>query len=126
MEAECGAVGAYWQTVSDNSASNGKYITVVGASSTRNAPKEIDSNLVVIPFTVPHEGVYQFLAKVNNDKATHNSFWIKVDQGSFERSFSGFSGTGWVWGRLSSFQLTAGQHTLTIALREEGSKLDKI
>ncbi|MFL5742989.1 MAG: hypothetical protein ACJ75B_22405 [Flavisolibacter sp.] len=126
LEAECGAVGAYWQTVADNGASNGKYITVAGASSTRNAPREIDSNLVVVHFTLAREGVYQFLARVNNDQGIHNSFWISVDHGSFERSFSGFSGTGWVWGRLSSFHLAAGLHTLTIALREEGSRLDKI
>ena len=125
LEVECGTVGANWQTVADNTASNSKYVTVTGLSSTRNVPKEIDSNLILIPFTIPRAGLYHFLAKVNASKVTHNSFWIKVDNGSFERSFNGFAGTGWVWGRLSGFSLTPGQHTLTVAFREEGSKLDK-
>ena len=126
LEAECGTVGMNWKTIIDDSASNGKYLTVTGISSTRNAPSNVDSILIVIPFTVPREGVYNFLAKVNNGNGTRNSFWIKFDSGSFERSFSGFGGSGWSWGRLNSVHLTPGQHTLTIAHREEGSKLDKI
>ncbi len=126
LEAECGTVGANWKTVSEITASNGKYVTVSGINSTRNAPKDIDSNLIVLPFTAPREAVYHFLAKVNNANSTHNSFWIKFDNGSFERSFNGFAGAGWVWGRLNGVHLTAGQHTLSISYRDDGSQLDKI
>jgi hypothetical protein len=126
LEAECGTVGANWQIITDATASNGKYVTVTGLNSTRNAPTNVDSNLIVIPFSVPREAVYNFLAKVNSSNGTRNSFWIKLDNGSFERSFNSFSGTGWVWGRLTGVNLTPGQHTLTIAFREDGSKLDKV
>jgi hypothetical protein len=126
LEAECGKVGYNWRTISDGAASNAKYVTVTGLNSTRNAPANVDSNLVVIPFTVQRDAVYNFMAKVNNANSTRNSFWIKIDNGAFERSFNNFAGPEWVWGRLNAFNLTPGQHTLTIAFRDDGSKLDKL
>ncbi len=126
LEAECGTLGSYWKTVSDGTASNGKYVTVTGISSVRNAPGDNDSNVLVIPFTVSREATYNFLAKVNMANGTRNSFWIKFDDGSFERSFNGFAGSDWVWGRFNSIHLASGQHKLSIAYREEGCKLDKI
>lgn len=126
LEAECGTVGLNWKIIPDDTASNGKYVTVAGLSSTRNAPKDVDSNLVVLPFTVPRAAVYNILAKVNGSNSTKNSFYIKVDNGSFERIFNGFQRQGWHWGRLTGVDLTPGQHTLTIAYRDDGSKLDKI
>jgi hypothetical protein len=126
LEAECGTVGSNWQIVTNDTASNKKYVTVRGLNSTRTAPKDIDSNLIVFPFTVPSAGVYNLLAKVNTSNGTRNSFWVKFDNGAFERSFNGFAGSDWVWGRLASISLTPGQHTLSIAYRDEGSKFDKI
>ncbi|MBW8041670.1 MAG: hypothetical protein FVQ85_16965 [Planctomycetes bacterium] len=34
--------------------------------------------------------------------------------------------SGWEWVRITSYVLTAGEHTLTIAYRENGANLDKI
>ena len=39
---------------------------------------------------------------------------------------NGLGTTGWQWGRINNYLLTAGEHTLTIAYRENGAKLDKI
>ena len=126
LEAECGTTGANWQMVTDGTASNGKYVTVKGINSTRAAPKDIDSNVIVLSFPIAREADYNFLAKVNGVDSTRNSFWIKFDNSAFERAFNGFTGTGWGWGRLNGIHLTPGQHTLSIAYRDEGSKLDKV
>lgn len=122
LEAECGNVGTSWKTLTDAVASNGKYI-VPDSNSTRAAPKELPENIVVIPFTVPKAATYQFLAKV---AGAHTSFWLKLDNGNFERMSNGFAGEGWRWGRLTNANLNAGQHTLTFSYREAGAQLDKI
>jgi hypothetical protein len=80
---------------------------------------------VVIPFTVSRAGLYNFLAKVNGADGTHDSYWVKVDNGTFV-SANGFAGAGWQWGRLTNARLDAGKHTLIITYREGGAKLDKV
>ena len=127
LEAECGTVGSNWQTLPDAGASNGSYVMAKdGLSSTQKAPTDTATNLVVIPFTIPKAATYNLLAKVNGADGTRNSYWTKLDNGTFERSSNGFSGTGWLWGRLKNANLSAGQHKLTIAYREGGGKLDKV
>lgn len=126
LEAECGAVGSNWQTVKDASASNGGYVVVKdGLTSTKAAPKDIDSNTVVLTFAVDRKAAYNFLAKVNGAGGTHDSYWIKLDSEPFER-VEGFAGPGWQWRRLKSASLSPGRHTLTFAYREDEAKLDKI
>jgi len=124
MEAECGAIGSGWKTITDATASNGKFV-VNDSSSTRAVPKDTATNSVVIPFAVSRAGSYNFLAKVNGADGTHDSYWVKVDNGTFV-SANGFAGAGWQWGRLTNAKLNPGQHILTITYREGGSKLDKI
>lgn len=124
LEAECGITGSGWRAFGDATASNGKYV-VNDSSSTRNVPKDSATNSLVIPFTINRSGAYNFLAKVNGVDGTHDSFWVKVDNGTFV-SANGFAGAGWQWGRLTNAKLNAGKHTLTITYREGGAKLDKI
>ena len=88
-------------------------------------PKDIAPNLVVIPFTIPRAGPYNFLARVNGSGGTHDSYWVKIDDGAFA-SANGFAGFGWQWGRLTSANLNAGHHSLIISYRENEAKLDKI
>jgi len=127
LEAECGTVGSNWQTMTDPTASKGSYLMVKsGISSTQKAPGDSAVNMVVIPFTIDKPGTYNVLAKVNSAEGIRNSYWLKLDNGSFERISNGFNGTGWNWGRVKNFNLGTGSHTLTIAFREAGAKLDKI
>ena len=127
LEAECGTVGSNWQTMTDPTASKGSYLMVKsGISSTQKAPGDSAVNMVVIPFTIDKPGTYNVLAKVNSAEGIRNSYWLKLDNGSFERISNGFNGTAWNWGRVKNFNLGTGSHTLTIAFREAGAKLDKI
>ncbi|MBO9681981.1 MAG: hypothetical protein J7502_04835 [Flavisolibacter sp.] len=124
LEAECGAMGSGWKIVTDATASNEKYV-VNDSNSTRAVPKDSATNSVVISFTVPRAGSYNVLGKVNGDRA-HDSYYVKVDNAPYVNANNAFGGVGWQWGRLTSANLSAGQHTLTITYREGGAKLDKI
>ena len=48
-----------------------------------------------------------------------------MDDGSFAM-INNLGTSGWEWVRITSYVLTAGEHTVTIAYRENGAKLDKI
>jgi hypothetical protein len=126
LEPECGIVGSNWDVLDDPTASGGKYVTIKsGMNSTRTAPKDTVTNVVEIPFTIKTPGNYNFLARAIGATANDDSYWVKVDDNAFA-SASGLVGTTWTWNRLTSAQLAAGQHKLTITYREDGAKLDKI
>lgn len=123
MEAECAAVGSDWQVVTDTAASNGKYVVVNGLNSTATAPGATGS--IVFPFTIDSAASYNLMARLNCATANDDSYWVKFDDGAFV-TVNNLTTTGWQWMRLSNGNLTVGQHTVTIAYREDGAKLDKI
>jgi hypothetical protein len=126
LEPECGTVGAKWNIVQDPTASKGAYVTIKpGFNSTASAPADIDSNKIVIPFTIDVAGTYNFLGKCIGLTATDDSYWVRIDNGAWV-SANGLAGLDWTWGRLTIATLTAGPHTLSITYREDGARLDKI
>jgi hypothetical protein len=128
LETECGVVGSNWDVLSDPAASKGQYIQIKTgiANSTNAAPANIAANQVVIPFTIDIAGKYNFLGRAIGPSATQDSYWVRVDDGTFV-SANGLTSTSWQWGRLmTGVDLTAGEHTFTITYREVGAKMDKI
>lgn len=127
LEAECGTIGSKWQTGTDTKASKGRYIMIKdGFNSNPNvAPGDSAENQVVIPFTIDKEAAYNFFAKCIGPSPADDSYWIRIDNGAFE-TVNGLAGTDWQWGRLTTATLSPGQHTITIAFREDGAKMDKI
>ncbi|MBE7171921.1 MAG: T9SS type A sorting domain-containing protein [Williamsia sp.] len=125
LEAECATVGADWDILADTAASNSKYVVVKsGLNSTTTAPSAASGSLV-LPFTIDSAANYSFSARVNCPTADDDSYWVKVDNGAFA-TVNGLNGTGWQWVKLVNAVLPVGAHTLTIAYREDGAKLDKI
>ncbi len=125
VEPECGVVGSNWIVVKDTAASNNTYVTMkAGLNSTANPPSG-DSNFVVIPFVVDSTTSYQVKARVNCANGDDDSYWVKLDNGAFMVA-NGLTTVGWEWVSLTSGRLDSGSHTLTIAYREDGAKLDKI
>lgn len=125
MEAECATVGSDWQTLTDADASNGKYVVVNGLNSTAAAPAGANAS-ISFTFNVDSAAKYNFYARINCPTANDDSYWIKVDNGSFA-TYNNLTTTGWQWTRLiSDINLGIGQHTITVAYREDGAKLDKI
>jgi hypothetical protein len=124
-EAECAAVGAGWTVSSDAKASNGRYVAAKpGMNSVASAPTGAES-VVVIQFDVSTNGTFSVFARVNCPSGDDDSFWVKLDDGPFAAA-NGLATGGWDWVTLGSHPLTAGPHTLAIAYREDGAKLDKI
>ncbi|HSQ42172.1 MAG TPA: sialate O-acetylesterase [Fibrobacteraceae bacterium] len=125
LEAECGTVGSNWQTLNDADASNDSYVTVQsGLNSTSSAPTGSD-DAVSFSFSVDAAGSYNVYARINCTSADDDSYWIKMDDGSFE-TVNQLTTSGWEWKTFEQFDLTAGDHTLTVAYREDGAELDKI
>ncbi|HYE56201.1 MAG TPA: cadherin domain-containing protein, partial [Chitinophagaceae bacterium] len=124
MEAECAVVGSNWQKLNDAAASNGQYIVVNGLNSTAGAPAGADAS-VVFQFTIDSAANYNVMARLNCPTANDDSYWVKVDGGAFA-SFNGLTTTGWQWVKLTAANLGVGQHTITIAYREDGAQMDKL
>ncbi len=128
LETECGTVGSNWDILLDPEASKGAYVKIKAgiANSTGAAPANTAANQVVIPFNIDVAGLYNFLGRAIGPSATEDSYWVKVDNGTFV-SANGLTSANWQWGRLmTGVELTAGPHTFTVTYREVGARLDKI
>jgi hypothetical protein len=125
LESECASVGHNWEIKTDAQASNGKYVTAKsGLNSTSVAPAD-SASAIYFPFSVNADTTYYIFARLNCPPGDSNLYWIKMDEGDFVKC-NGLSTSGWQWLKLSSYNLTKGEHTLTIAYCQDSTKLDKI
>jgi hypothetical protein len=125
LEAECGTVGADWDKLTNDQASNGKYVAPKPGMQSLSAAPADSSDAITLPFSVDMAATFFVFARLSCPTAHGDSFWAKIDDEEFVM-VNGFASTGWQWMPLSSHLLTAGPHTLTIAYREDGVLLDKI
>jgi hypothetical protein len=124
FEAECGTVGAAWNVRLDTLASNESYaVPKDGLESRTEAPAD-DEAVISFPFTVNTNSTY-YLYGLVNCLSGKDAFWIKMDDGSFSVA-GGLFTNGWEWKEINSFNLSTGEHTLTIAYFADEAKLDKI
>jgi hypothetical protein len=125
FEPECAAIGGNWNVVSNADVSNGAYVTVkADRESVAAAPTDSEDH-IVITFMADEDTTYYLFGRLNCPTADDDSFWIKMDNGQFAM-VNGLGTNGWEWVRISNYVLTAGEHTLTIAYRENEANLDKI
>lgn len=126
LEAECGSVGSLWNKPSDATASNSQYVTIQpGNNSTATAPTNTAGH-ITFPLSVAQTGTYRLFARVLGPTPNDDSFWVRVDGGSWVMWNNWFT-TAWTWRQFpNTFNLGAGSHTLTFAFREDGARLDKI
>jgi hypothetical protein len=125
LEPECATIGEDWEIFADNDASNRSFVTIkAGMNSTSQAPAD-SAGIIYFPFTVDTTGNFSIFARLNCPNANDDSYWVKMDTGSFQM-VGGLVTSGWQWRKLTDTALTAGEHTLAIAYSEDGAKLDKI
>jgi len=126
LEAECGSVGSLWNRTTDGSVSNSQYVTIQsGQNSTASAPTNTAGH-ITFPFNASQAGTYRLNARMLGPNANDDSFWIRMDGGSWV-FWNNWWNTAWIWAQFpNTFNLSAGNHTLTIAFREDGARLDKI
>jgi Glycosyl hydrolase family 10 len=128
LEAERGIVGATWNDdIPDGAASSGQYVTVKpGNNSKRSAPSTA-AGWVQLPFNVTQNGTYRVWIRRKTPSSNDNSFWIRMDNGSFVVWNNIPVATSWSWVQYpTTFNLSAGNHTLTFGYREDGALLDKV
>lgn len=123
-EAECADAGENWVVYSDSEASNGNYLTAKGALESKSIAPEGSENLIVVPFVTDTNYLYKIYGRVNCPSTNNDSFWLIVD-GKVKKA-SGLKTKGWEWKLLGSFDLSKGEHTLSIGYCENGALLDKI
>jgi lysophospholipase L1-like esterase len=125
IEPECASVGDNWKLYRNFETSNEGYISADrGLNSLTDAPADAES-LVNISFTVKNDTTYRIYGRVNCAGADDDSYWLKLDNGEFAIS-EGLTTNGWQWKELINYSLTTGEHSLTIAYREDGAYLDKL
>ncbi|MBP2833219.1 T9SS type A sorting domain-containing protein [Aquimarina sp. U1-2] len=128
MEAENGKLGRYWQTHSNASASGNLYIQISEAyNQYGDVPTDTSVGAVTsYDFTSVSEDNFRFWFRTLNVGDTDDSFFWRIDDGTWIRE-NGRSGVG-SWHATDNSavdNLSQGQHTLQIAYRENGMRLDK-
>ncbi len=125
LEAECTEIGKDWELNSDAQSSNGINVSVkAGLSSISDAPADTGSAMY-FPFTLNADTTVNIFARINCSSIDGSPYWIKMDTGLYIQA-TGLTTSGWKWLKLNSYKLTKGNHTLTMAYREDSSRLDKI
>ena len=137
LEAECATVGSGWRTVRSASASASAYVTFVGERNQTVPTSDVPAQQVTFSTNIERAGTYHFFLRLDAPDAGSNSLWVKVDQGNWVKMWKNLDGTqiltnGFEWRKLNddsrdvSFNLTTGRHTITVANREPGTRLDKL
>jgi hypothetical protein len=121
------------QTVADGTASGGFYVQVAAGNNSQSAAPS--TGHAVFSFSVPAAGTYKVWGRVSVATNGDDSFWVRMDGGSWTNWNEISIATAWHWddvhdtnasNAVKTYALAAGVHTLTIAYREDGTKLDKV
>jgi hypothetical protein len=131
LEAESASLSYPFESASDSKASGGQYVWVPNGQGNSWDPNR-DSRYIGYNFKAPAAGDYVIWGRVRSSSGSDNSFFIAIDDGDYalwdtKRSKS------WAWDQINSrasdpvvYHLQAGDHTLIIKQREDGTRLDKI
>ncbi|MFS4493937.1 BspA family leucine-rich repeat surface protein [Maribacter sp. 2308TA10-17] len=133
LEAECANVGENWSTINSANASGGQYLLSPAGANYNSAPTDPEST---IRFDFDAEaGIYKIYARVSVPSEEDDSFWVRVNDGSWLRwnLIPGSADFSWhqVHDRENNtvfltFDLVDGANTIEIAHREDGAGLDKL
>jgi arylsulfatase A-like enzyme len=131
MEAEqAGTIQYPLMVADDKKASKGKYVYSEYGTANQYTPGKTMASYRV---TVDQPGVYLLWGRVSAAGGRNDSFFVQVDNGA-NTVWNVQVGKNWHWDMVKSgrkthpviFPLTAGEHTIKIKLRENGTKLDKL
>lgn len=135
LEAECGTVGSNWQKLVDENAGLGAYVEAIPGEESLNSASSKAKNIITYVFPITEKSNYKIWGRVIADNADDDSFWVKVDNYSWVMWNGITTGSDWHWvelhsetesNKISYNLVVSEQHTLSICLREDGTKLDRI
>ena len=131
QEAEDGQLFGRMTSVASGSASGGAYIEVPEGSG--NSGSVGSSSKAVFCFNVPSNGTYRISTKVQGMSGASDSFFVELDGNTALWDVSTTAGfvTDNVSDRITGdnpvlYNLGAGEHTVTVYLREDGTRLDTL
>lgn len=135
LEAECGFPGASWNRLPDTLASNNDYLTVSTGVDSLNNPSASLNDRIRFTVNVTAAGVYRLLGRVKSTSGANDSFWFRIDEGTWYKWNDWNTYSIWEWVVFSDndngniavkYNLSIGNHTIDIAYREIGSQVDKL
>ncbi len=131
FEAECAQVGANWDVLASDEASNGIYLEIKPDNNSTASASEDSVDHIVLTFEVPASGDYTVWVRSRVPSADDDSYWVKMDDGEWTMWNQIDGGSTFQWdnapnGADVTFPLLEGMHVLTMAYREDGTEMDKI
>jgi len=130
LEAESGTISAPMQSGVDTAASGGAFIQVAAGNNSQTAPPV--SGQALLTFDVVTAGRYKIWGRVIDATNGDDSFWVRIDDGMWTDWNNIPIGAAWHWDDVHNataavtYTLATGSHTLTIAYREDGARLDRL
>jgi hypothetical protein len=132
-EAESGSISLPMQSLADANASGGRYITVAPGNNSGGTPPT--SGIATYTLNITSAGTYKIWGRTITPTAGDDSFWVQVDNGTWY-NWNGIAlSTAWAWRDVRNYDagnakltwnLSTGSHTLKVAYREDGAKLDRL
>ncbi|WP_157976259.1 choice-of-anchor Q domain-containing protein [Lewinella sp. IMCC34191] len=129
LEAECAEVGNNFSTVLDNAASNQQFSVYIGQNSMSTPPADVPENRIRFTLDNALPGFYNLFARVRSPNGgDSDSYWIRVNQGAWQRWFQGVASSTFAWKEVvgNSYELRQGYNTVDIAYREANAQIDKV
>ena len=137
FEAECVQRAGSWRPVSDPMVSGGKYVTCIGPNSLDAPTAAGPADSLTFTVDVTKATTYYGYLRLDAPDLGSNSLWVRIDNGEWIKMNQEVDGTplltnGFAWRALAdrglpvSFDLGVGPHTITVANRESGTRLDKV
>ncbi len=135
LEAECGFPGANWVRTFDLDASNNDFQTITTGLNSLDNPPTAAADILRFTVTTLAAGTYRILGRVNSASGADDSFWFRVDEGTWYKWNDWDTGGTWEWIEFSDndngntpvrYALGVGSHSIDIAYREDGAGIDKL
>ena len=137
LEAECATADAGWRTVNSPTTPGEQYRLFLGPPTYGLPTRQNSAQRLRFRMTIAETGDYRVYLRLNAPNRGHNSFWVRLDDGDWVKMWKDTDGSqlstrGFAWKQVSddgtpvTFNLTRGEHVLTVANRESGTELDKV
>jgi len=135
LEAECGFPGDNWIRSFSSEASNNDFQTITPGLNSLDSPPTGAADILRFSVTIEAAGTYRILGRVRSLNGGDDSFWFRVDEGTWINWNDWDTGGTWEWIEFSDndngnvpvpYVLNIGNHTIDIAYREDGAGLDKL
>jgi len=134
-EMECGEVGSDWDIINSAAASNGQYARISSGYNSLGSPPSGEDARISIRVHLENSGNYRIFGHVNTPSGSDDSFWVRVNSGTWYRWNDIGASSGWEWKQVHDnqngnallvFPFDSGYNIVDIAYREDGALIDKI